>query len=240
MRTVKKNRQQNPLPFLAFLGILLISFIVFVVQTQQTQSYVSRAAEGPYPTSSSCHFPCAAPACSDGFKGNSFCGDGGSAGCNVQQDEWCRLNGHIGQKPCYEIGTCNTGGGTVSENTPTAAPAAQPTATASVTPVPTGIPSPPAWFTQLPTNLRNYLELLYLWVVVYRRPTNQQHLLEGILPQQVSTSTPADTPQLTPTIPPANVPGCTQKYSVVNGQCVPDNASTMCLEVCQLLIPPQQ
>lgn len=42
------------------------------------------------------------------------------------------------------------------------------------------IPNQPAWFTLLPTKLKNFLELLYLWVFVYRRPTDMAYLLEGI------------------------------------------------------------
>lgn len=249
MRSAKKNTKQNPLPFLAFLGILLFSFIVFVIQTQQTQTYVSRAAGGPYPTTSPCRFPCAAPACSDGFKGPSFCGDGGSAGCNVQQDEWCRNNGHGGQRPCYELGTCNTGGGSgqpETTGTQGAAPTGSPGTTVTPTPPITGISNPPAWFNRLPTNLRNYLELLYLWVVVYRRPTNMPHLLEGLIPTGTTVPESTTTPvlptdsaptQQTPTIQPVDGADCTQRYSVVDGACVPDDTSTMCLNVCQLLLP---
>lgn len=48
-------------------------------------------------------------------------------------------------------------------------------------PTPTGIiPNPPRWFNLIPSNMRGFLEQLYLTVFVFGRQTNLRHLLEGI------------------------------------------------------------
>ncbi len=43
------------------------------------------------------------------------------------------------------------------------------------------IPGAPGWFRLVPANLRNFLELLYQWIFVYKRPSNLGHLLEGLV-----------------------------------------------------------
>jgi len=42
------------------------------------------------------------------------------------------------------------------------------------------IPNPPSWWYLIPTPLRNFLEQLYAWVYLFRQPTTQQNLLEGL------------------------------------------------------------
>ncbi len=42
------------------------------------------------------------------------------------------------------------------------------------------IPNEPAWLKLVPAKLRNFIELLYMWVFVYKRPTDMAYLLEGI------------------------------------------------------------
>lgn len=69
--------------------------------------------------------------------------------------------------------------------TPTATP--DPTRYPSLTPTPTSTPyqgvfQPPSWWNLLPAKLRNFLELLYIWTVYFNRPSDMQHLLEGIAP----------------------------------------------------------
>lgn len=38
----------------------------------------------------------------------------------------------------------------------------------------------PFWFQYIPENLRNFLELLYVWIFVFQRPSDMAHLLDGI------------------------------------------------------------
>ncbi|PWT71328.1 MAG: hypothetical protein C5B59_18300 [Bacteroidetes bacterium] len=59
------------------------------------------------------------------------------------------------------------------------------------------IPAVGAWFCQIPTNLKNFLEQLYLLVYYFNRTSNMAYLLNGIYP--VSTPTPTTATGVTPT-----------------------------------------
>lgn len=239
-------------PFLVFLGVLLLSFVIFVFQTQKTQQLVSRAA-GPYPTATpilggggggggSCTFPCAAPACNDGTTGSRFCGDAGvgqGKTCNEQQDEWCRNNGHEGQTPCYIAGTCGTGGSGGGGGTGgggTGGSTGTPTPTPTLTPAQV-IANPPAWLNLIPANLRNYLELLYLWIFVYNRPTDMKYLIDDVIPS------PTPSPAAAAATPTPTTANQADKYWVHDGRCVPD-PNGVAKAACELLIvtitPPAQ
>lgn len=77
--------------------------------------------------------------------------------------------------------------------------------TASPTPFPTTIPNAPSWFYQMPSNIRGFLEQLYLTLYVWKRDSNMAHLLEGL----VGNSFPTNTPPQTSTIFPSS--GCPTK-----------------------------
>lgn len=45
---------------------------------------------------------------------------------------------------------------------------------------PTGIPNPPSWWNLLPEGLRNFLEIIYVWVFYFGRTSSFRYLLDGI------------------------------------------------------------
>jgi hypothetical protein len=57
-----------------------------------------------------------------------------------------------------------------------------PTSVTCAEPAPTATPTPiqfPAWFSYVPPQHKNFLELLYVYVFVFRRPSELQHLLSN-------------------------------------------------------------
>lgn len=233
---MRRNRRKHIVTghhpgMLLFLLLLLFSLVVFVARLNSSSQDIRSRASTPYP----CAFQCAAPVCSDGFIGESFCANITGGGCNQQQDEWCKAHGHIGQTSCYEAGTCGSGAETAGQLYQQQYAESQGKKEASPTATPTLPPAPPT-FASLPENVRNYLELLYYWVTYFGRSTTFTDILRqfGIIqesPSQLPSTTP--TVQQTPTAPPQNA---NTRYRLINGQCVPDSNGSS-LEACRLLIP---
>lgn len=61
----------------------------------------------------------------------------------------------------------------------------QPTSSVSPTGQPGGpgvIPNPPPWWSQIPQKLKDFIELIYIWVFYFHRTAEFQYLLDGIVP----------------------------------------------------------
>jgi len=94
--------------------------------------------------------------------------------------------------------------------TPTPTPIILPTAIPTTTPTTkVTIPNPPQWFSQIPNNLRNYLEDLYFSVCISKTNTSLAYLLEGIATCIDSLSTP---PTNTHTQTSVASPSSSEKY----------------------------
>lgn len=71
--------------------------------------------------------------------------------------------------------------------TPTIKPGVQITTTPTLAVSPTmselpAVPNPPGWWNIIPKNLRDFLNLIYVWVFYFGRPSSFIHLLEGVVP----------------------------------------------------------
>lgn len=88
------------------------------------------------------------------------------------------------------------------------------------------IPNAPGWFSLIPEKLRNFLELLYLWVFVYKRPTDMAYLLEGITEggacvQVIQAAMNRETGECREFPTPCDVPAGWEKVDSCTGSCTP-------------------